>query len=96
MFRPLVGTAAKLNGNIFCFILGNYFPYAHTYTHTLCAHAHTQAVRHMHRPHSDTNPQGDFSGILLKAPGRFSDMLSLWEAIEMLGTLSNLWTESKF
>jgi hypothetical protein len=34
LFRLQVGTAAKPDGNIFCFILSNYFAHTHTHTET--------------------------------------------------------------
>lgn len=76
--RLLVGTTAKLDRNMFCFILSNSF------THT---HAQSTTQTYTQRPHSDTCTQGDFSALLLKA--LTVSLTCLWKAIELLGNLSS-------
>lgn len=83
LLRLLGGTAAELDGNVFCFILGNYYPCTHRDTHTL---SHTDI--HAEATFKPTAP-GGVSATLLKAPDSVSDTLSRWQAIAFSENHSN-------
>ena len=67
-FRLLLGTTAKLDRNMFCFILSNSFTHTHTHTHTVYhADIRTEApFRHMYR--------GEFFSPAPESTDSFSDL----------------------
>ena len=73
MSRLLVGTSAKLDRNMFCFILSNSF----THTRTRAVYhtdIHTEATfRHIY--------SGGFFSPAPESTDCFSDLLSLWKAL---------------